>query len=197
MFAGRFFFRCVARGAGLWLAEKAQGSRPARPGVHPRAFATLGFVLVALMGLVFTATGGDRGPLYVGVNALGTGAAGLAALGAWRRHEGLWLLGAGLAMLALVRLLNVVLDLTRIALPVSLLMLAGWSLAAGGVFAHAASRRPRGALVAFGLYLAAAAYAWALVGSLGSGRLSAVGGILLGTVGLLVAAPDFTASPSG
>ncbi|MEA3199088.1 MAG: hypothetical protein QOE90_516 [Thermoplasmata archaeon] len=154
--------------------------------------------MVAAMQVVFVATGGDRGALYVGVNALGVGAALVMVAGAWRfpSPTGLAMLGGGLVAQATLRALNVALDLTRLPLWDSALVFAGWTLAAGGALAWSvAPERPRAGLGA-GLFLAGAGYFAALMVTLASGRISAILALLAGTLGLLLAAPWLRAEPA-
>lgn len=163
-----------------------------------RRLAAFGMGLVALMQLVFVVTGGDRGATYVGINAVAFAATAFMAWGlAQPRSAGLLAgIGGGFALLALVRVVNVVLDLTRIAFPISMLMFAGWALTAVAFVLWAAdARRPRDALARAGLYLTGAAYFLAAMTSLS--RLTPLLAITAGTVGLLIAAPNVTASRDG
>jgi hypothetical protein len=160
--------------------------------------AVVGLGMVAAMGFVFVATGGDRGGLYVVVNALAVVAALVAAWGAARlpSRTGMALLGGGLLGQAAMRLLNVVLDLTRLPLWQSALIFAGWTLAGASAAAWAARpERPRAGGVRTGLFLAGAGYFFAFMATLSADRLSALGALLLGTLGLLLAAPRVEGPP--
>jgi hypothetical protein len=155
------------------------------------------------MGVVFVATGGDRGGLYLVVNGLAALATGVATAGAARfpARAGLGMLGGGLLAQGALRGLNVLLDLTRLPLGESLILLVGWTLAGASATAWAADpSRPRAGGVRLGLYVAGFGYFLALMTTLASGRVSAVAGLLLGTVGLLLAAPQLgtpSAGPGG
>gem|GEM_PF-3716792 len=165
-----------------------------------RPLAVAGLAMVAAMALLFTATGGDRGGLYVLVNSFSVAAAIVATAGAARfpSPRGLALLGGGLLAQGALRGLNVLLDLTRLPLWQSLLILAGWVLAGSSAVAWAARpERPRAAGLRLGLQVAGATYFLALVATLSADRLSALLALLVGTVGLLLAAPQFSDGPDG
>lgn len=165
--------------------------------------AVLGLAMVTLMGATFVATGGDRGGLYVAVNTLSVAAALAATVGAARfpARVGLALLAGGLLGQALLRGLNVLLDLTRLPVWDSALILVGWAVAGGAALAWAARpETPRPGGLRWGLYLAGVGYFLALMVTLASGRLASQAALLVGTLGLLMAAPAFeplTASPGG
>lgn len=159
--------------------------------MEPRRIAAAGLGLVALMQTVFVVTGGSRGPLYVAVNALGIALAATAVAGAWRfpAAMGLRLLGIAFAGQAVLRLLNVVLELTRLPFWESAIMLTGWAIAGASALAWSFEpARPRAGLRA-GLYVVGAAYFAALLTTLGSGYLPAIFALLVGTIGVLLAAP--------
>lgn len=164
------------------------GARLAR---RVRRIAVAGLLLVVAMQATFVATGGDRGPVYVAVNAVGLVAAGAMVAGAWRFPDAtaLRLLGGGLVAQALLRGLNVALGLTRLPVWDSALILAGWALAGASALAWSfAPQRPRSGL-RLGLQVAGAGYFLALAVTLASGRISAILALLGGTLGLLLAAP--------
>jgi hypothetical protein len=162
-----------------------------------RQLAVIGFGTVALAQIVFVVTGGDRGPTYVAVNALSLAAILSCAFVARRLPARRAVVGVGAALLAMgvLRILNVVLGTTRVALWISFGMAAGWILAGASALVWAADETtPRDALVRAGLYVVGFGYFASLAGAVSQGRVSAILGILLACIGLLVAAPNVRSS---
>jgi hypothetical protein len=159
-----------------------------------RRVAALGMALAALMQLVFLLGGTDRGAAYEALQAVGLAAA-LAAcwgVGALPARAGLGAFAVGMAGGALVRVLGVALSLSRVPLPVNLLLAAGYLVAMAGAILWA--REPdRGArharTVRGGAALVALGYFAATLNSFGGGRLAGIVGLALGAVGFALAAP--------
>lgn len=153
--------------------------------------AAVGMGLTAAMQAIFFATGAERGPIYMVVQALVTVASLAAVVGLARRPPSAALLAAGLAGNAALRLLQTLTELSRLPLWVNLLLFAGYALAAVGAATWAARTQADPLRWArLGMWLVGVGYFVAIFDALGGGRLPAVLALLLGCIGTLLVAPN-------
>lgn len=171
----------------------------ARAVVRNREMIVTGLALVVGMHAIFLATGAERGPVYLALQALGlAGAVAALAAVAWAPARGPLALGAGLATLALVRVLHIVLELSRLPLWLNWGLAAAYAAGAGYALAwalapdlaDAGARGVRGAAWALGfLHFAASVVA------LSGGRLAGIVALAAGSVGFFLLAPNLETTP--
>lgn len=154
-----------------------------------RRLAALGLGVTMGMPLVFFATGFERGPLYLALQVL---AAAFSAVATWGVLRGsMAAVAVGFGGNALNRLLHVVLGLSRLPPTLNWGLVALWALAAA--FAVALAMRPtegRASGLRGATWLLAVGYFLAAFVALSGGRLPGVVGLMLGCVGLSLAAPN-------
>ncbi|HET6404414.1 MAG TPA: hypothetical protein VFH78_07195 [Candidatus Thermoplasmatota archaeon] len=149
-----------------------------------RALATTGFVLLALMQLIFLATGSDRPFPYSEVQVLSLMGTLALVWGAWSGTS--LALAVGFGVNLVTRVLQPVLGVTRLPAWATALLVVGWAWA---FLATLRGRDPRG-----GVWVLAAAHFLAALVSFG--RLTAAIALCLGAIGLFLAAPNLMARPS-
>lgn len=153
--------------------------------MRPRELAVLGAWLVLAMNVVFLAGGLDRGALYALIQTVGI-VAGMLLLRGVRRDEA-GLMAAGLGVLAFSRVAHIALSLSR--LPVWLNLGQGVLYALAAVVAVQAPQR-RNALLPASLWLLAGSLFVASILAVTGGRIAGILGLLCGTLGFSLIAPN-------
>lgn len=141
-----------------------------------RVLAAFGFVLVALMQLVFLVTAGDRPFPYREVQVVSLLGTVALVWGAWSARD--VLLTAGLAVNLFTRVLQPILGVTRLPVWITAILVVGWIWA---LARSARGRSPKAGLWLLGLgHFVAALTAFS--------RLTALLALSLGAVGFFLAA---------
>lgn len=148
-----------------------------------RRLATVGLVLVALMQAFFFLSGSDRPFPYRELQIVSVAATLAMAYAIARGTTFPFAVGAGVNLVT--RALQPVLGLTRLPFWANALLMLGWAWA---LAESARGRTPRAAL----WILALAHFVSALTAS---GRFSSLAALMLGAIGLLLAAPNLSAWP--
>lgn len=143
-----------------------------------RKLAALGFVLVALMQLIFLLTGNDRPFPYKEVQVISIAGTLAIAWGAWKEHD--MAMAGGFAANLFTRILQPLLGLTRLPLWSTAILAVGWTWA---LAESARGRNPK-----IGVWILGIAHFLSMLTAFS--RFWAALGLALGAVGLFLAAPN-------